>query len=350
MWRIDFFVFLLLVSKCFANATVIPQPHESVAAIDNSNSKPLSSIEYQAPTLCALSADIQNLWNLHKDVVVKVMGNKKDSRERENLLFGTGFFADGEGNILTTATITTEAENLWVEYRGLSYAATVIGKDPVTNIAVIRTLKKPQQFTFISLEQSSCDISEGSLVVSIGCVLGMEPTPELGLITGKNIAFGDRIFAITYLRSNIAIIGGESGAPVLSSDGRLCGILIASLPELHSSFIIPQWALARLFSDIIHNKSVKYCSAGFSVRGNMSETREKEVIISAIDEQKIKYNDTEVLQMGDIIVSVEAQKIRNESDIADILFSKKPKDILMVQIMRNQKMLQVAIMLGEKTF
>jgi S1-C subfamily serine protease len=279
------------------------------------------------------------------------MGVKKSSDGQENLLFATGFFADQNAHVLTTATIATDAETLWIEYGELSYAATVIGKDPVTNTAVIQPLKKPEQFKAVTWTKTpSRAAAEGSIVVSIGSAFGMEPAPTLGLVTGKNIVFGDRIFVIPYLRTNIAIHGGESGAPILSSGGDLCGMLIASLPELHASFSIPVRALERIFKDLIGNKTVKYCAAGFSVRGKISETAGKEIMISAVDREKIRYIGGETMEVGDIILAIDGQKIINESDIADILFFKKPNDRLDIQVMRHKKLLPIAITLSEKNF
>ncbi|MDR1334034.1 MAG: trypsin-like peptidase domain-containing protein [Holosporaceae bacterium] len=330
----------------------ISQPNESESSDQVIGDISPSKQEHPTSTLCALSMDIQSLWNRQKDAVVKVMGSKKGNNGSESLLFGTGFFADPEGDILTTATIVTEAENLWVEYQGLSYAATVVGKDPVTNIAVINLLKKPEYFTYISLFRTPyfTATSEGCIAIAIGCVLGMEPAPLWGLITGKNIVFGGRVFATTYLRTDIGMCGGESGAPVFNVDGSLCGILIASLPELHSSFIIPEHALTRIFNDIIKGKSVTYCFAGFSARGQMTESGGKEVVISTIDVQKIKYNGTETLQLGDIIIKIDIQNIVNESDIADILFFKHPSDTLDIQVIREGKVVPITILLGEKIF
>jgi S1-C subfamily serine protease len=178
----------------------------------------------------------------------------------------------------------------------------------------------------------------------------MDPEPRFGLVTGQNIVFGDRVFATTYLRSNIPIYGGESGSPVLDADGNLCGLLIASIPELQSSFIIPERALVRIVRDIIEQKNVKYCAAGFSVRGKMAEGGGKEVTISEIDEKKVRYEGTEVLQIGDTIQFIDGQKINEERDIADILFFKRPDDRLNFQVIRNKKTIAVAIKLSEKNY
>ncbi|MDR1906757.1 MAG: S1C family serine protease [Puniceicoccales bacterium] len=332
------------------NALNVPFKEKEVDA--SRQSAVISGSEIGQPMLCALSSDIQNLFNRYKDAVVKVIGIQKGSGDREKLLFGTGFFCSQDGYILTAAMITTEAEDLWVEFHGLSYAATVIGKDPVTSIAVIKLLENPVQFTPILLPEKSHlrQNSEGSIVISLGCAFAMEPSPTLGLITGKNIVFGDRVFAITYLRSSIGIYGGESGAPVFGDNGDLCGILVASIPELRSSFILPGNALARIFRDIVDQKNVKYCTAGFSVRGKMSESGRKEVVISEIDTKKIRYQGSEILQIGDVVAVLDAQKIVNESDIADILFFKKPNDTLNLQVIRDKKTVTITIILDEKIY
>jgi serine protease Do len=338
----------LVLSGLLVGAVLQPNESEST---DKGSTSLCSKQESSISTLYALSMDIQHLWNRQKGAVVKVMGSKKDNNGSESLVFGTGFFANPAGDILTTATIVTEAKHLWIEYQGLSYAATIVGKDPVTNIAVINLLKKPEHFTSISLSEAPhfATTPEGCIVIAIACVLGMEPAPLWGLIAGKNIVFGGRVFVTTYLRTDISMCGGESGSPVFNADGSLCGILIASLPELHSSFIIPEHALARIFNDIIQHR-VTYCAAGFSVRGQIAKTGGKEVVISAIDAQKIKYSGTESLQLGDIIAKIDAQNITNESDIADILFFKHPNDMLNIQVIREGKAVQIAIPLSERTF
>ncbi|MDR2806599.1 MAG: trypsin-like peptidase domain-containing protein [Puniceicoccales bacterium] len=372
MVSVSFLIFLIgetltqLCSSTLALAastsmvTAIPQ--ETVAAIPNSNIAPnvntqpnpsdttLPNSGYPSSTLCALSNDMQHLWNLRKDSVVKVMGIENGNSDKAQEIFCTGFFADHEGHVLTTATITTRAETLWIEYQRLCYMAILVGKDTATNLAVIKLIKKPEQLTPILLSKAQ-DIpifSEGHLVMAIGCALGMEPTPTWGMITGQNIVFEDHIFVTTYLRSNINIYGGESGAPVFGSNGDLCGILIASLPELHSSLIIPKRALERIFNDIVHNKGVKYCTAGFSVRARMSAPGKKEFLISAIDEQKIKCLGTEILKVGDIIRMIEKRPIEKEGDIADILFFKHPNEPLSITVLRNEKPLTVTIILSEK--
>jgi S1-C subfamily serine protease len=91
--------------------------------------------------------DIQAIWDAKKDAVVQVMGNTTDLHSQNKLPFGTGFLLMKRGHILTTATIAMEAENFWIDYLRGSYAAKLIGKDPVTNLAVIELLKSRNDFS-----------------------------------------------------------------------------------------------------------------------------------------------------------------------------------------------------------
>ncbi|MDR1366723.1 MAG: S1C family serine protease [Puniceicoccales bacterium] len=302
-------------------------------------------------TLSLISGDIQAIWNAKKDAVVQVMGNTKDEHGQNKLLLGTGFFVDADGHILTTATITTEAENLWIDYEGLSYAAKLIGKDPITNLAVIELLKKPEHFQHIALQKfSSYECSQcGELVVFIGCALGFPPAPNFGIILGENITFGNRVFIVSYLRSNIEICGGESGAPVFDSFGNLCGVLIASLPEVHSSFIIPSCILERIFQALLVNGTVKYSSAGFSVRSQMSIAGKREIIISSLREGTTKDSTDDYLKIGDVILKIDGIDIQEEKDIANLLFFKKPDETVTLTVLRGNQIIEIPIMLAEKT-
>jgi S1-C subfamily serine protease len=155
------------------------------------------------------------------------------------------------------------------------------------------------------------------------------------------------------LRSNIEICGGESGAPVFDSCGNLCGVLIASLPKLHSSFIIPSCALERIFSELLANATVKYSSARFCARGQISISGKKEIIVSSlpegIDGEKSSTGSGDYLRVGDIIQKIDGVTIQEESDIANSLFFKKPGETITLTVLRdNQSRKEISIKLTEK--
>lgn len=297
-----------------------------VEKVSTTNSETKSTL--QPTTFAQFSQDVQAIWEQKKECVVKVFGTKHD----HSIAYGTGFFIDQSGRILTTATVTSEAANLWVEYGSLSYAAKLLGKDDLTNLAVLELLKAPEHFYSVDLphctRRNPCKL--GTMVLALGSVFEMEPAPMLGMVTGEHLYYGDHVFVTSYIRSNIEILGGESGAPVFDTTGSLYGILIAALPEIRSSFIIPAEVLHRIVEPLTQGCTVPYGTAGFTVHGELSEDGEKVLVISSLlnsamaDGEGTPVLDINGLAIGDILVSIDGIEMYEEKDIANYLFFKSP--------------------------
>lgn len=268
-------------------------------------------------TLSSVSGDIQSIFAKHRDCVVKVLGTRDDS-ENAPLVYGTGFFIDAEGHVLTTATVASEATQLWVQSGEISYAATLVKQDPRTNLAVLQLKTVPKEVHFVALpsEQKIPVRRPGELCVAISSTKGMPVEPKLGMITGRDLVYGDNILGLGYFRSSLEICGGESGSPVFDSRGVFCGIMIAALPDIRASFVIPAEALKRVTDRLCAGLDVDYVSAGFCVQGQMSADGQKELVISS--------SECPNLKIGDKICTIDGAVILDESDIADILFFKSP--------------------------
>lgn len=279
--------------------------------------------------LSTVSGDIQSIFEQHRDCVVKVLGTRDDS-ENAPLVYGTGFFIDSKGHVLTTATVVSEATQLWVQSGEISYAATLVKQDPRTNLAVLQLKTVPKEVRFITLpaEQKVPVRRPGELCVAISSTKGMPVEPKLGMITGRDLVYGDNILGLGYFRSSLEICGGESGSPVFDSRAVFCGIMIAALPDIRASFIIPAEALQRVTDRLCAGFDVDYATAGFCVQGQMSADGQKELVISS--------SDCPNLKIGDKIRTIDGAAIRDESDIADILFFKSPGNHITITADRQE--------------
>ena len=322
---------LFLNNFCSAKPT---KQHSTGTAVNTQKSSTNKSTSIGSPLLPLLSAEIQNIFNKNKNAVVKVMSAQGGNDSP--ILYGTGFFIDSRGRVLTTATVAPQGNNVWVEFNDISYSAQLLGTDPITNLAVLELTRQPAQFQAIDLGKfdaySSSEI--GEFVIAIGSTLGMSPSPRLGTITGNDLIYGDHIFVATYLRSDLEIFGGESGSPVFDSTGNLCGIMIASLPEIHSSFIIPRCLLARIAESIANKKPIVYVSGGFNIQGQVSPLGVKEIAISSATPTNSDNQNN--LQKGDILVSIDGKPIRSERDIANLLFFKHPDTEISITVQRKK--------------
>lgn len=292
-----------------------------------------------------------DLFDQKKTTVVRVIGinnipdNDKQSGNDQDtsilpqtVLSGSGFFVSDNAYIITAASIVASAHVLWVEYLGLSYAAECIGYDPALNIAVIRLLQPPEKLEIIDITSSDIHTLSkiGDFIALIGCKLDLDPAPSLGNVVGKNIAYGDHVFLTTYLRADIEFCGGESGAPVFDLDGNLVGMMIAALPELHSSFVLPKRAIQRAYDDIIQFGHVSYGAIGIEIHAEYKLGIGQQIIVSRVlhDSNAEKCG----LRAGDILISMDDWSIKHREDLHNALFFSHPgKDMKIIVIRNGQK-------------
>lgn len=291
---------------------------------------------------------VKDLFNKKKTTVVRVIGiqdiqnnNEPDKNvtHTQSVLSGTGFFVSDQAHVVTAASIVASAHVLWVEYFGLSYAAECIGYDPLLNIAIIRLLQPPEQFERVDITpKDNFELANiGDFAVFIGCRLELDPAPAIGNIVGKNISYGEHVFLTTYLRSDIEFCGGESGAPVFGLDGKLIGMMVAALPELHSSFILPRRAIKRTYDDIIKLGSTIYSSLGIEIHAEYKLGIGQQIIISrVIHDSSAKRCG---LQAGDILVSMNEFHIKHREDLHNALFFSHPGETMIIVVSRNGQQL-----------
>jgi serine protease Do len=265
---------------------------------------------------------------------VQVTGCTDLKSDSAQILEGSGFFIDEQAHVVVASSVVASAEKIWVERGDESFAAEKIGSDPETNLALLRLLKKPERFTPISLkEETEGEVRIGSTLVSIGSKLGMEPGPNQGLLTGQNLFYGEHKFLVPYWRSSLAMDGGESGSPVFDLQGNFIGVLIASLPEIRSSFILPAFAVRRVVDELLQTGSVSHVSLGFSARQELQTSGQ--YYISIIQVIKDSPAGKAGLQVHDELKRINQRAISNMEDLAVAIFHLHPGDTAELEILRE---------------
>jgi S1-C subfamily serine protease len=173
----------------------------------------------------------------------------------------------------------------------------------------------------------------GEFAIFVGCRLDLDPAPAMGNIVGKNISYGERTFVTTYLRSDIEFCGGESGSPVFDLNGDLIGCMVAALPELHSSFILPKRALKRVYDDIITFGKVPYGAMGIDIHAAYKLGVGQQIVISRVIHDS--YAEKSGLLAGDVLVSMNNFSIKHREDLHNALFFAHPGSEMHIVVMRN---------------
>lgn len=164
-------------------------------------------------------------------------------------VIGSAFFIDRRGYLITNYhVIQSEVDP---EYEGYSRAfirlgdaskpripVKVVGWDPVMDLALLKAEVEPE-FVFSVLDEATLD--PGERVLAIGSPAGLESTVTAGIVS----ATGRRLLQLgDVVQIDAAVNHGNSGGPVVDSDGRLAGVVFAGIEQFEGiNFAVP---IARL--------------------------------------------------------------------------------------------------------
>jgi len=183
---------------------------------------------------------------------------------------GSGIVIDKQGHVLTNFHVVEGAQEIQaVLYDGSSHDASLVGVDPVTDVAVLRVeapaeLLAPVQFG------SSNDLKVGQKVFAIGNPFGLERTLTTGIISSLNRSLPTRAGRTikSIIQTDAAINPGNSGGPLLDSGSLLIGMTTAIASRTGQSsgvgFAIPVGTLKRIVPQLITSGRVVRPDAGIT--------------------------------------------------------------------------------------
>jgi S1-C subfamily serine protease len=139
---------------------------------------------------------------------------------------GSGFVLDTKGHIVTDQHVVDGATSITVKFAdGTSAAATVVGSDASTDIAVLKVDVAASRLHPLSLGTSS-SVQVGEGVLAIGSPFGLQGSLTAGIVSavGRTIVAPDGTKITGVIQTDAAINPGNSGGPLLDADGAVIGV------------------------------------------------------------------------------------------------------------------------------
>jgi len=288
---------------------------------------------------------------------------EESERERGN---GSGSVIDNQGHILTNSHVVEGASTLSVSFGGNKvYPAKVIGRDPDTDLAVIKIEPPREGLTVISLGDSD-RLNVGQKVLAIGNPFGLDRTLTTGVISGLQRPIrgtNDRPIEGA-IQTDASINPGNSGGPLLDKYGRMIGINAQIYSRTGASsgvgFAIPVNIAKRVIPQLIQFGEVRRPKLGASLRSVEQLSRQLQLpVTSGLLVQSalpggaaansgirgISQDADGEYVLGDIITAVDGAKMKDVDDLYRYLDKKQIGDTIQADVFRNGRTTTVPIKL-----
>jgi S1-C subfamily serine protease len=268
---------------------------------------------------------------------------------------GSGVIIDTAGFIVTNDHVAGDAGSLRVVLSdGRVYEATLVGTDPVTDLAVLRI--EADNLTAVRFGSTE-EMQVGDTTVAIGNPLGLDGGPSLtvGVLSafGREVRTSATSTLYGMIQTDAPITQGSSGGALVDGAGRLIGITTAvGVSEVGIEgigFATPIEIVERVIADILDDGVVTHALLGINVSTSFTEiadggARPTGVAVDAIEPGSAA--DTSGLQLGDVIKVVEGIAVDTSSELISALRRLGAGDLVTLEIDRSGVQLDVPVTLG----
>src|SRR3989440_7341339 len=284
----------------------------------------------------------------------------------------SGSIIDDQGDIVTNYHCIESVQKLTVSLGGgKKYPAKVVGGDPDTDLAVIRITELPKEpLTLVPLGDSD-KLSVGQKVLAIGNPFGLDRTLTTGVISGleRPIRAQNNRQIEGAIQTDASINPGNSGGPLLDSHGRMIGINSQILSPSGASagvgFAVPVSIAKRIVPQLLKDGMVrrpKLDIVPYNIKGiDSTQVRlpvNDGVMVYDIDPNggaaaaglhALRQTDDGDVTLGDIIVSIDGEKVSTSDDLYRILDKHQVGDVVKVEVARENGRVTVPVRLTAAT-
>ena len=271
---------------------------------------------------------------------------------------GSGVIITDDGYIATNNHVIDDADKVNVTLNDKrTYTAKVIGRDPNTDLALLKIDEKG--LPFISYGNSD-DVKVGQWVLAVGNPFNLTSTVTAGIISAKgrniNILAGDHRIE-SYLQTDAAVNPGNSGGALVNTKGELVGINSAIESNTGSytgyAFAIPVNIVKKVIGDLLEYGTVQRAFIGINIRDIDSKLADEKGIKNIkgvyVDGCTPGGSAEEAgIEKGDVVTKVGEVSVNSSSESQEQVCRFRPGDKVNVTIERGDKEKNITVVLKNK--
>jgi len=279
-----------------------------------------------------------------------------ESYKKPQVGSGSGVIISSDGYIITNHHVIENSDKIQITTNNnQTYDARIIGSDEQNDIALLK-INSESELPYATFGDSD-NSKIGEWVLAVGNPFNLTSTVTAGIISAKSRSL-DPTGRTTqsYIQTDAAVNPGNSGGALINDKGELIGINTAIQSQTGSyvgySFAVPSNIARKVIEDILEFGDVQYGFLGVTGT-SLNSSRAKQLNINETEGFYINGIDKESgafsagIKIGDVIKDIDGIKISKFSDLKGYLNTKRPDDIVQINLKRNNKPLKLKVQLNK---
>ncbi len=273
-----------------------------------------------------------------------------DARRR---LPASGIVWSAEGVIVTAHHVVQRDEKIKIGLaRGERVTASLVGRDPTTDVAVLRAEAKDlTPPTWAPFDQNSLKV--GHLVLATGRP-GQTVQATLGIISALSDSWRTPAGGLLdhYLQTDVVMYPGFSGGPLVSATGEVVGMNTSALLR-GVSLTVPVSTLRRVVETLLAHGKVKRGYLGLSTQTvrlpqALSQQLNQETGLLVASVEADSPAEQGGLLLGDTLVALDSVTVRHHDDLLTLLSPDRVGQAVPIKLIRGGEVTEVSVTIGDK--
>lgn len=281
---------------------------------------------------------------------------------------GSGFLIDDEGHVLTNSHVVAAASSVTVTLSdGTELHGTVLGVDAADDLALVKVdASDVSHITSLTLGDSD-NVHPGQMAIALGSPYGLEGTITVGVVSGLDRTLtGDDGRPITdVIQTDAALNPGNSGGPLLNSEGEVIGIntAIESQSANGVGFAVPINTAKDMLLRLEQGEKVSrpwLGVGGTTLTGEMADALDLAVDQGVYVLEVVRGSPADEAGLigggttfggdpdkgGDVITAIDGERVESIEELINFLNSKEAGDEVVLTVNRGGEILELSVTLA----